>query len=52
LVTEAAIRLMDDVWLQAKVRGNYEMLRRKLSGGKVPERVADAVAGVLNSGRS
>jgi len=52
LVTEAAIRLMDDVWLQSKIRGNYETLRRKLSGGKVPERVADAVARVINSERS
>ena len=51
-VTEAALRLMDDVWLQSKVRGNYEMLRRKLSGGKVSERVADAVARVINSERS
>ncbi len=52
LVTEAAIRLMDDVWLQSKIRGNYEMLRRKLSGGNVPERVAEAVARVINSERS
>jgi lipid-A-disaccharide synthase len=51
-VTEAALRLMDDVWLQSKVRGNYEMLRRKLSGGKVSERVADAVARVISSERS
>jgi lipid-A-disaccharide synthase len=51
-VTEAALRLMDDVWLQSKVRGNYETLRRKLSGGKVAERVADAVARVINSERS
>lgn len=52
LVTEAALKLMDDVWLQSKVRGNYEMLRRKLGGGKVSERVADAVARVISSERS
>jgi len=51
LVTAAALRLMDDVWVQSKIRGNYEMLRRKLGGGKVPERVADAVAAVINSER-
>jgi hypothetical protein len=38
---------MDDVWLQSKIRGNYEMLRRKLSGGKVSDRVAEAVARVI-----
>jgi len=48
LVTEAAIRLMDDVWLQSRIRGNYEMLRRKLSGGKVSDRVAEAVARVIS----
>ena len=48
LVSEAAIRLLDDVWLQSKIRGNYETLRRQLRGGKVAERVADAVAGVIN----
>jgi len=47
LVTAATLRLMDDVWLQSKIRGNYEMLRRKLSGGKVAERVAEAVARVI-----
>jgi lipid-A-disaccharide synthase len=47
LVTQAAIQLMDDVWLQSKIRGNYEMLRRKLSGGKVSDRVAEAVARVI-----
>jgi lipid-A-disaccharide synthase len=52
LVTQAAVRLMEDVWLQSKIRGNYEMLRRKLGGGKVPEHVADAVARVISSGRS
>jgi lipid-A-disaccharide synthase len=48
LVTEAAMSLLDDVWLQSKIRGNYETLRRQLRGGKVAERVANAVAGVVN----
>ena len=47
LVTTATIRLMDDVWLQSRIRGNYEVLRRKLSGGKVAEKVAEAVARVI-----
>src|SRR5204862_1922103 len=29
-ITKAAIRLMDDVWLQSRIRGNYERLRRQL----------------------
>jgi lipid-A-disaccharide synthase len=47
LVSKAAIRLMDDVWIQSKIRGSYETLRRKLRGGNVAERVADVVAGKL-----
>src|SRR6185503_5954818 len=43
LVSEAAIKLMDDVWLQSRIRNKYETLRRQLSGGKVADRVADAV---------
>jgi hypothetical protein len=39
---------MDDVWLQSKIRGNYETLRRKLGGGKVADRVAEAVAREIN----
>lgn len=48
LVTEAAMRLMDDVWLQSKIRANYETLRRQLGGGKVAERVANAVVEAIN----
>jgi len=48
LVSEAAMRLLDDVWLQSRIRGNYETLRRQLRGGNVAERVANAVAGVIN----
>jgi lipid-A-disaccharide synthase len=48
LVSKAAIKLMDDVWLQSKIRGNYETLRRQLRGGKVAERVAAAVAGAIS----
>lgn len=48
LVSAAAMRLLDDVWLQSKIRGNYETLRRQLGGGKVAERVASAVAAAIN----
>jgi lipid-A-disaccharide synthase len=48
LVTEAAMKLMDDVWLQSKIRGNYEILRRQLGGGNVAERVASAVVRAIN----
>jgi lipid-A-disaccharide synthase len=48
LVSQSAMKLLDDVWLQSKIRGNYETLRRQLSGGKVAERVANAVAGAIN----
>jgi lipid-A-disaccharide synthase len=48
LVSEATMKLMDDVWLQSRIRGNYETLRRQLGGGKVAERVASAVAEAIN----
>ena len=48
LVSQAAMKLMEDVWWQSKIRGNYETLRRQLRGGKVAERVANAVAGAIN----
>ena len=48
LVSDAALRLLDDVWLQSRIRGNYETLRRQLRGGKVAERVASAVAEAVN----
>jgi lipid-A-disaccharide synthase len=44
LVSQATIKLMDDVWLQSKIRNKYETLRRQLGGGKVADRVANAVA--------
>jgi lipid-A-disaccharide synthase len=50
-VSKTAIRLMDDVWLQSRIRGNYEKLRRQLGKGNVAEHVVDAVAGVINSGQ-
>jgi lipid-A-disaccharide synthase len=50
-VSRTALRLMDDVWAQSRIRGNYEKLRRQLGPGNVAERVADAVAGVVNSGQ-
>src|SRR5439155_24065213 len=46
-VSKAAIRLMDDVWLQSRIRGNYERLRRQFGSGNVPERVVEAVAEVI-----
>ena len=48
-VSKAAIRLMDDVWLQSRIRGNYERLRRQLGSGNVPERVVAAVAQVVST---
>ena len=50
-VTRTALRLMDDVWMQSKIRGNYERLRRQLGTGKVAERVVEAVAAVISSGQ-
>lgn len=52
LVSQAAMKLMDDVWLQSRIRGNYETLRRQLSGNKVAERVVAAVAEAINPARS
>jgi len=48
-VTRMAVRLMDDVWLQSRIRGNYEKLRRQLGSGKVAERVADVIAARLQA---
>jgi lipid-A-disaccharide synthase len=48
LVSQATIKLMDDVWLQSKIRNKYETLRRQLGGGKVADRVAKAVAEAIN----
>jgi lipid-A-disaccharide synthase len=48
-VTRMALRLMDDVWLQSRIRGNYEKLRRQLGSGKVAERVADVIADRLQA---
>jgi lipid-A-disaccharide synthase len=51
LVSRAALRLMDDVWIQSRIRGNYELLRKRLRGGNVAERVVDAVARSLSRER-
>jgi len=48
-VSQTAIRLMDDVWIQSRIRANYEKLRRQLGSGNVAERVAGAVAKLANS---
>ncbi len=47
LVSRAAIKLMDDVWLQSRIRNKYETLRRRLGGGRVGDRVAAAVADAI-----
>jgi len=52
-VAKVTLRLMDDVWAQSKIRGNYELLKRQLGTGKVANRVADAVRRVIAThGRS
>jgi len=43
-VSKTALLLMDDVWVQSRIRGNYERLRRQLGSGDVAERVVEAVA--------
>jgi lipid-A-disaccharide synthase len=48
MVSQTCIRLMDDVWLQSRIRGKYELLRRQLGEGKVAERVAEAVGRVIS----
>ena len=50
-VSQMALRLMDDVWLQSRIRGNYERLRRQLGSGKVAERVAQLVASGISFGQ-
>ena len=50
-VWRMALRMMDDVWLQSRIRGNYEKLRRQLGSGKVAERVADVIADRISSGQ-
>lgn len=51
-VSEVTLRLIDDVWLQSKIRGNYELLRRQLGSGKVADKVTDAVSRVIAAGLS
>jgi len=46
-VSRTALALMDDVWLQSRIRGNYEKLRRQLGKGNVAERVAESVSEVM-----
>ena len=50
-VAKVTLKLMDDVWVQSEIRGNYEKLRRKLGTGNVAEKVVDAVAVVVSSSR-
>jgi lipid-A-disaccharide synthase len=46
-VSKITLRLMDDVWVQSRIRGNYEKLRRQLGSGNVSDRVVDAVAKLI-----
>ena len=48
-VSKITMRLMDDVWMQSQIRGNYEKLRRQLGKGKVADRVAEIVATCVSS---
>lgn len=48
-VAKTTLKLMDDVWLQSRIRGNYEQLRRQLGNGKVANRVVQAVSDVVSS---
>ena len=50
-VSKTALKLMDDVWLQSQIRGNYERLRRQLGTGNVAERVADVIASEIRGRR-
>ncbi len=50
-VSRMTLKLMDDVWTQSQIRGNYEKLRRQLGRGNVAEKVAEAVYEVVNSSR-
>jgi hypothetical protein len=46
-VSKITLRLMDDVWVQSRIRGNYEKLRRQLGSGNVSDRVVEAVAKLI-----
>ena len=50
-ISRMAVRLMDDVWLQSRIRGNYERLRRQLGSGNVADRVASLIANSISSGQ-
>ena len=48
-ISKTVLRLMDDVWVQSRIRGNYEKLRRQLGSGQVADRVVDVVAKLIRS---
>lgn len=48
-VSRTTLALMDDVWLQSRIRGNYEKMRLRLGKGNVAERVAEAISSAINS---
>jgi len=50
-VCRTTLALMDDVWLQSRIRGNYEKVRRQLGKGNVAERVAEEISSAINSDR-
>lgn len=48
-VVRETVRLLDDVGVQSEMRGKFELLRRRLGSGRVPERVAEVVESELSS---
>jgi lipid-A-disaccharide synthase len=46
-VSKTTLRLMDDVWVQSRIRGKYEQLRRQLGSGNVADRVVEAIAKLI-----
>jgi lipid-A-disaccharide synthase len=48
-ISKTVLRLMDDVWVQSRIRGNYEKLRRQLGSGQVADRVVDVVTKLIRS---
>lgn len=46
-ISKTVLRLMDDVWVQSRIRGNYEKLRRQLGSGRVADRVVDVVVKLI-----
>lgn len=47
-VAGMTLKLMEDVWIQSQIRGNYEKLRLKLGSGNVADKVAETVASFVS----